>query len=437
MRLLRYIPICLLAFACSGGADTAVVPGGNENNDDTEQTGEVVLKCQTLDAEDVTMTTATIGAKCTYSSSYGQIRIYVSSSVSGKEALVEEGREYKPSETEKPVSGTPWELQLSGLDFDCEYHYVAVLSTLDGKVSGDVKSFRTGSLKVQTNPADQITRAKAHLGGAGVYGPTGGADLKARFYWMAGTGKDAAALRQGGTKLDVELTEDGSLWATLTGLSAGTSYSYMAAIRIGDHEVSGPVQEFRTENLPAGAVDMGLSVLWRETNLGAGSRTQVGSYYAWSETSPRTDFTSANYSKNGNKYNDDQTLTLSDDAAYKALGSPWRMPTDSEIEELIDRDKYCTQQWTTVGGVAGLLVTSKKTKNTLFFPAGGYKNGTTVTEGGKCYYWTATCAFHNSGQDSQGITFSSDNSYSSSSFYAGTWKNSLAWYGMPIRPVCD
>ena len=59
-----------------------------------------------------------------------------------------------------------------------------------------------------------------------------------------------------------------------------------------------------------------------------------------------------------------------DDAAHVNLGGGWRMPTVDEFEELINN---CTWEWTTLDGVNGYNVTSKKTGNSIFLPITGFR----------------------------------------------------------------
>ena len=72
-------------------------------------------------------------------------------------------------------------------------------------------------------------------------------------------------------------------------------------------------------------------------------------------------------------------LSLSQDAARTNLGAPWRMPTAAEFQELYDN---CSSIWTTLNGVNGRLFTSNVNGNTLFFPAAGNYNGTSLNSRG-------------------------------------------------------
>ena len=147
-------------------------------------------------------------------------------------------------------------------------------------------------------------------------------------------------------------------------------------------------------------VDMGLSVKWAEHNLGATKPSDRGGYYAWAELEPRTRFTIKGY-----KYSDDQgrytkyfadpassgqgSFEIEDDAANYQWGNGWRVPTADECEELFD-SKNCSVEHVTRDGILGVELTSKKTGNKLFLPAGGrrYDESDVILTEGK--YWTST-----------------------------------------------
>lgn len=127
------------------------------------------------------------------------------------------------------------------------------------------------------------------------------------------------------------------------------------------------------------AVDLGLSVKWANMNVGAKKASGFGTYFAWGETKSK-DYYSWNtyaWSKGDSQFltkysNTDRRSQLApvDDAAHVNLGSGWRMPTVDEFEELINN---CTWEWTTLDGVNGYNVTSKKTGNSIFLPITGFR----------------------------------------------------------------
>ena len=133
-------------------------------------------------------------------------------------------------------------------------------------------------------------------------------------------------------------------------------------------------------------VDLGLPSgnLWARCNLGASSPEAYGDYYAWGEVEPKQEYTKSNHkwykegapSQGFTKYNnEDGKLTLEDedDAVIQKLGNGWRTPTLADFRELTNQ-KYTTIEKTTLNGVAGYQITSKKNKKSIFIPCAGFKN---------------------------------------------------------------
>jgi uncharacterized protein (TIGR02145 family) len=136
-------------------------------------------------------------------------------------------------------------------------------------------------------------------------------------------------------------------------------------------------------------VDLGLSVLWADCNVGAESPEEAGARFAWGETVPKTYYSDYNYKykKNyddmywwyfkysvGDQYDEapfidgKKRLESVDDAARANWGGKWRTPTKEEYAELF---KKCEWTETTVNGVGGFLITSKVpgyTSNSIFLP---------------------------------------------------------------------
>ncbi len=189
-------------------------------------------------------------------------------------------------------------------------------------------------------------------------------------------------------------------------------------------------------------VDLGLSVKWATYNVGASVPEGYGGYYAWGEIETKNDYSWSTY-KYGNqygitKYNDDEEignvdnkyeLEPEDDVAHVSWGGDWRMPSRIEFYELM-RD--CNWSWTSLNGVNGYLVTSKKagyTNRSIFLPAAGcHVDASGVKSlGSYGYYWTSS---HESGgynqHESYRLGFTSSFPY-----YDNSWRCT----GGSIRPV--
>ena len=136
-------------------------------------------------------------------------------------------------------------------------------------------------------------------------------------------------------------------------------------------------------------LDLPSGTLWADRNVGAASPEDYGDYFAWGETSTKSNFDWSNYKyANGdykkitkycsksefgnNGYTDTLTiLECADDAAAANWGSDWCMPTQQQFEELEDN---CTWTWTTRNGKDGYEVMGKN-GNSIFLPATGFYCG--------------------------------------------------------------
>ena len=193
-------------------------------------------------------------------------------------------------------------------------------------------------------------------------------------------------------------------------------------------------------------VDLGLSVKWATCNVGANKPEAFGDYYAWGETSTKSRYAWENYRfrtsgdsyKNVkfNKYNTQSdrgsvdkrtTLELSDDVARQKWGGSWRMPTYDEFRELIDN---CTWTWTTMNGVSGYKVTSKKSgysSRSIFLPAAGYRYDTSLYYAGEYGIYWSSSLYTGSPYNARSLLFYSGGH--------GTG-NSRRYFGQSVRPVC-
>ena len=171
-------------------------------------------------------------------------------------------------------------------------------------------------------------------------------------------------------------------------------------------------------------VDLGLSVKWATCNVGASSPGDYGRYYAWGETTTKSDYsviTSTTRGKQMNSIAGNSTY----DVARREWGGKWRLPTQKEFQELIDN---CTWTWTTQNGHNGYKGTSKKNGNSIFLPAAGFRSGRSLDwQGTDGLYWSATP--YESGTD---LAYS---------LYFGGGNRVVSWYvryyGRSVRPVCE
>ncbi len=137
-------------------------------------------------------------------------------------------------------------------------------------------------------------------------------------------------------------------------------------------------------------VDLGLPSgnLWATCNIGATSPEQTGLYFACGETTGYT----IDQVNNNERIFDEYTwspniqeeitsnLTLEQDAAHVNMGEGWTIPSDEDYNELLKNTTctYTTNYNNT--GISGYIYTSNNNSNSIFFPIGGYVDGSRYTD---------------------------------------------------------
>ena len=204
-------------------------------------------------------------------------------------------------------------------------------------------------------------------------------------------------------------------------------------------------------------VDLGLSVKWAKWNVGATKEEEYGLYFQWGDTQGYTASEVGNKSSgkkyfwwsdykycdgtstNINKYNATDnltTITSDDDAATVNIGTGWRIPTNTDFQNLKNSIDFIDSNGNviaennkiiTLDSIKGIYVADKNDHSKrLFFPAAGRasSNNVELTDG-YGYYWSSSL-----GTDipySVGVNFDST---------GVRWDNNHSrCYGFLIRPV--
>ena len=184
-------------------------------------------------------------------------------------------------------------------------------------------------------------------------------------------------------------------------------------------------------------VDLGLpsGLKWATMNVGAEKESDYGIMFAWGQTNnavatkfvdsenypyswANAPFNGGNTVYNANAFNQvkdtacpNGILAKEYDAAAQIMGEGWRMPTQSEFQELLSNTN---KEWTQVNGVNGYKFTSIKEgyqNNSIFIPAAGScGNGSVYGVGGYGVVWSSS--LDTSGPNSAWtLTFNSGNCY--------------------------
>lgn len=220
-------------------------------------------------------------------------------------------------------------------------------------------------------------------------------------------------------------------------------------------------------------VDLGLpsGLKWATCNVGASAPEEYGDYFAWGEIEPYyqeghsqdnpcsswrtgktagynwasykwssawnniTKYTFADGQTTADWYSNDQfvgdnktVLEPADDAATQNWGGNWRMPTESELDQL---RTSCT--WTWDDTKQGYNVTGTN-GNSIFLPAAGYRGGLTDSSslslsnsGTRGYYLSSSLHSSSSARAFSLYFYSSDQGMT----------NNYRYYGQSVRAVCE
>lgn len=127
-------------------------------------------------------------------------------------------------------------------------------------------------------------------------------------------------------------------------------------------------------------IDLGLpsGTKWSCCNVGANQPEGYGAYYAWGETKKKTEFTWKTYTHCDGTENTCHDIGTSIsgtkyDVAHSGWGGNWQIPTTTQYYELLSNSNF---EWTTLDGINGYKITSKKNNSWIFLPASGYYSET-------------------------------------------------------------
>lgn len=305
---------------------------------------------------------------------------------------------------------------ITGLSRNTQYYYITYV-TLQNTVTyyGSVKNFFTSNAQVNTDDASGVTSAAATIGGklSNVANLPTNATLTCGVKLSESADNVTDGLELGYN--DAASVVSGSAYAIQKlGLLPNTVYYYTAFMKLNNGYIYGETKNFKTSAYETELVDMGLSVYWAKTNVGAASESDLGGLYGYGDTT-------------GLK----QTMILKDYASGDISGtssdicskiSDCRMPTFNEVRELVNN---CTISEETVNNVACYRVKGPS-GNSILIPLAGYRDGNTIkSEGSAAYLWTGSA---NANSSDHAATLNLHDG-------KAAFGNGVRYQGLSVRPV--
>ena len=186
-------------------------------------------------------------------------------------------------------------------------------------------------------------------------------------------------------------------------------------------------------------VDLGLpsGTKWATCNVGATTPEEYGDYFAWGNTTTKSGYSDfcptygliISQLQSQGYIDSEGNLNPQYDAARANWGGSWRMPTESEMQELIDK---CTCTWTTYNGVKGYNVEGPNGNN-IFLPAAGSCSSSSSFSGlgSHGFYWSST-PYSTSCDESYNYNYAYELDFRSDFHYMDYNTRS---FGRSVRPV--
>ena len=174
-------------------------------------------------------------------------------------------------------------------------------------------------------------------------------------------------------------------------------------------------------------IDLGLpsGTKWACCNVDASKPEEDGGYYAWGETTTKSEYSWKTYKLcDGTEescHNFEKSFYSTQyDVAHVKWGAPWQM---ASLDDIMEFEDECKSEWTTVNGVKGRRFTGPNGCS-IFLPAAGCWDGSNlVYRGEKGCYWLGALG------------------YQSFAFYLNFSSDKVEWIdisrmcGLTVRPV--
>lgn len=385
----------------------------------TSSTADIVSEFQTLQTS-IPVVTTTLVTNLSYTSATVNGQIIFDGGCDITEYGIVYGTSQDPTientkiKSNKCGSTGTFVCEVKNLQVNTTYYARAYAKNAQGVAYGEEVTFTTLQLSVPVLIASVVIDSPTSVTINGQISQNGGSEITECGVVYSTSHNPTTANNQ--IKSD-DSDSEGLFTCQITGLQRNATY-YARAYAINAKGIGYSLEISFKPDHPC--VDLGLSVKWATYNVGATKPGEYGDYFAWGETTPKSSYTSSNYTYSSTP----GVLPLSNDAARANWGGSWRMPTEAEQDEL--RTK-CTWTWTAQDGTYGGKITSKSNGNSIFLPAAGYRYDSSLKYAGSYgYYWSSSLSADDTNMACV-LYFYSDYMY---------WSDHKRDYGLSVRPVC-
>ncbi len=247
---------------------------------------------------------------------------------------------------------------------------------------------------------------------------------------------DSSSITKGNARFEYEkIVNVGGSFSQSQPVHDNIGYWYRAFVDTGDAVFYGKARHYGFE-----MVDLGIGTLWANMNVGASAPEEYGNYYAWGETTTKNDYSSGTYLYGTQNLGDGYDIAGTEhDVAHVKMGNAWRMPTSSEMDDLLSK---CTWTWTSQNNVSGYMVTGTN-GNSIFLPAAGYMKNSALQS--KSLWGSYSTSTQSGDRDSHAYALDWNINRDSGTIYLrsdNTWHPFNDWgdaanrcYGRSVRPV--
>ncbi len=177
------------------------------------------------------------------------------------------------------------------------------------------------------------------------------------------------------------------------------------------------------------AVDLGLSVLWADCNVGGSSESPTGALYGWADpTGEKVSQIVTDYLDVAEDFSIKTPQNISGtkyDIATAKWGQGWKMPSKKEWKELIEKCKWTKEK---AFHVYGYRVEGPN-GNSIFLPNTGLRFGETISNTNAGYYWTSEMAL-NDGECACYYYFDGEK------YNDNVSTRNYVYSGRAVRPIC-